>query len=50
MSKLARLFVFLAITGSMAACGESLVGLPDFDDGPLDPNSYVDYGILDPNG
>ena len=48
MSKLARLFVFLAITGSMAACGESLVGLPDFDDGP--PSSYVDYGILDPNG
>ena len=48
MSKLARLFVFLAITGSMVACGESPVGLSD--DGPLDPNSYVDYGILDPNG
>ena len=50
MSKLMRLWVFLAVTGSMAACGQSLVGLPDSDDGSLDPSSYVDYGILDPNG
>jgi hypothetical protein len=50
VGKLVRLWVFLAITGSMAACSESSVGPRDFDDAPLDPNSYVDRGTLDPNG
>ena len=43
MSKLVRLWVFLAITGLMAACGDSPVGLAgDCDEGTLDPNSYCD--------
>ena len=43
MSKLVRLWVFLAITGLMAACGESPVDL-SYDDcsGVPDPNSYCD--------
>jgi hypothetical protein len=45
MSKLVRLWVFLAITGLMAACGDSPVGLADnCEDGVVDPNSYCEPG------
>ena len=40
MSKLARMWVFLAITGLMTACGESPVDLSLNCDGVPDPNSY----------
>ena len=40
MSKLARLWVFLAILGSMTACGNSPVDLADgCNDGVPDPNA-----------
>ena len=43
MSKLARLWVFLAITGLMAACGQSPVDLAiDCLPGVPDPNGYCD--------
>ena len=41
MSKLARLWVFLAITGMMTACGGSPVDLAG-GCGGMDPNSYCD--------
>ena len=42
MSKLMRLWVFLAITGIMTACGESPAGLAWDCGGGMDPNSYCD--------
>ena len=44
MSKLVKLWVFVAITGLMAACGGSPLDLAsdDCDWGVPDPNSYCD--------
>jgi hypothetical protein len=42
MRKLAKVFVFLAITGIMTACGDSPTGLADECDGAPDPNSFCE--------
>ncbi len=42
MRKLMTMFVFLAITGIMTACGDSPTGLAHGCDGVPDPNAYCD--------
>ena len=42
MRKLVTMFVFLAITGIMTACGGSPTDLADVCDGVPDPNAYCD--------
>ena len=42
MKKLMTMFVFLAITGIMTACGGSPTDLANGCDGGMDPNAYCD--------
>ena len=42
MRKLVTMWVFLAITGMMTACGGSPTDLADGCDGVVDPNSWGD--------
>jgi hypothetical protein len=45
MRKLAKMFVFLALTGIMTACGDSPTGLADScEEGAPSPNSYCEPG------
>ena len=44
MRKLVTMWVFLAITGIMTACGGSPTDLAHGCDGVVDPNSYCEEG------